>query len=300
MLGGVMACGAFAQSASAAPDATFRADVAEVRVSFSATDQNDRVLATILPSDFAIVDQDRVVRDFRSFARSEYTGLDVAVLLDSSESITPRFRQELTNVLAIIGQTGGVPDESFSVVSFRNLEPVVLCEGNCRALDAQGQFPAITSGGLTPLYDSISFASRRLGQAADRAADLHIRKILIVFSDGVDTASIQSFPDAVNAALENDVAIYSVDIGGKPHAPRGTLVLRSFSFNTGGRYFMVEEGTAKIIDAILEDFHATYTVAYKLPSHAVGFHQVRILPTHNLSLQFHCRRGYYYPSNSGY
>jgi hypothetical protein len=82
-----------------------------------------------------------------------------------------------------------------------------------------------------------------------------------------------------------------------PHLYPGTLVLRSLAFNTGGRYFPVEVGSAKVLDSILEDFHATYTVAYKLPSHAAGFHLVRILPTHNLGLQFHCRRGYYYPSN---
>ncbi len=73
-------------------------------------------------------------------------------------------------------------------------------------------------------------------------------------------------------------------------------MLRSLSVNTGGRYFPVELGTTKLIDAILQDFHAAYTVAYKLPSHANGLHLVRILPTHNLSLQFHCRRGYYYPT----
>lgn len=102
----------------------------------------------------------------------------------------------------------------------------------------------------------------------------------------------------MDAALDNDVAIYCVDVSKRPHSAPGTLVLRSFAANTGGAYFPIEAGTPKVLAAILEDFHATYTVAYKLPSYAAGFHQVRILPTHNLGLQFHCRRGYYYPSNA--
>ena len=108
-----------------------------------------------------------------------------------------------------------------------------------------------------------------------------------------------AFADSGGSALERNIAIYTVDVSNAPHTLRGTLVLRSLSANTGGRYFPAEAGTSAIISAILDDFHATYTVTYKLPSRAAGFHQVRILPTHNLGLQFHCRRGYYYPSAPG-
>jgi Ca-activated chloride channel homolog len=287
-----MVCSAFSQTDAMPSDVTIRSSASEVRMTFSTTDQSNRVIATVQPSDFAIVDGEIVVRDFRSFARSAYTRLDVAVLVDASDSITPQFRQELANVVQLIGQSDGVPDDSFSVLSFRDLKPAVVCEGNCRALNTSAQFPVMQSGGLTPLYDSVVFIAHKLGQDNNP----HARRILILFSDGADTISLKSFTDAINSALDNDVAIYSVDVSRQPHSSPGTLVLRSFSVNTGGRYFPVEAGTTKLIDAILEDFHAAYTVAYKLPSHADGFHLVRILPTHNLSLQFHCRRGYYYPS----
>ena len=185
-----------------------------------------------------------------------------------------------------------MPDESCAAISFRDLRPTVLCQGNCRALDLGAQFPAVARGGQTPLYDSIVFAARLLG----RRSDAHSRKILIVFSDGFDTISLQSLNDAIDSALEGDVAIYSVDVSAAPHLHPGTTVLRSLAASTGGRYFTAESGTDRILNAILEDFHATYTVAYKLPSPAEGFHLLRILPTHDLGLQFHCRRGYYYPN----
>ena len=287
-------CAASGQTSDdASPELTLRSSVMEVRVNFSTTDQNNHVIATLQPSDFAIVDRDMVIHDFQSFARSEYTRLDVAVLVDASESINPQFRQELAAVVQFIAQPDGVPAESFSVISFRDLKPTIVCAGNCRATLTTAQFPAIQSGGVTPLFDSLLFASRRLG----RDSDSHARKILVLFSDGADTISLTSFSDALDSAVENDVAIYSVDVSPPPHNQRGTLVLRNFATGTGGRYFPIETGSGKLIDAILEDFHDTYTVAYKLPSHAAGFHQVRILPTHNLGLQFHCRRGYYYPSN---
>lgn len=290
----VLACAALAQTSDdAAPDLLLHSSVTEVRVNFSTTDENNHVIVTLQPSDFAVVDRDMVIRDFRSFVRSEYTRLDVAVLVDASESISPRFHQELATVVQLISQTETVPDEGFSVISFRNTSPAVVCAGNCRATLNGAQLPKIQNGGMTPLYDSVQFASRKLGVDNDP----HARRILVLFSDGADTISLTPFTEALNSAVENDVAIYSVDVSRQPHNSPGTVILRSLALNTGGRYFTIEAGAGKLIEAILEDVHATYTVAYKLPSHATGFHEVRILPTHNPSLQFHCRRGYYYPSD---
>jgi VWFA-related protein len=283
---------AVAQSTITPAELTLRSSVAEVRMTFSTTDQNNRVIATLQPRDFAIVDQNLVVREFRSFTRSEYTRMDVAVLVDASGSATSQFQQEMATALQVIGQSG-LPDESLSLISFRDLKPTVVCEGNCRSLTAAQSLPAIATGGQTPLYDSIVFGVRLLA----RPNDPHTRKVLILFSDGADTISLQSLTDALNSALDSDVAIYSIDISPAPHVHPGTLVLRNLSFYTGGRYLPVEAGPAKILDAVLEDFHAAYTVSYRLPNHASGFHLVRILPTHDLGLQFHCRRGYYYPSN---
>ena len=218
--------------------------------------------------------------------------MEVALLIDASESTSRRFHQELTSVVQLIGQANGVPEESFSVLSFRDVKAKVLCEGNCRSLDLGAQFPA-SAGGLTPLYDSIVFAAGKLGEHRD----VHTRKILVVYSDGADTISLKSLSEAVESSLANDVAIYTVDVSATPHVFQGTRVLHGLAANTGGRYFTGESGAATVLDAILADFHATYTVAYKLPIYTAGFHQIRILPTRDPNLQFHCRRGYNYPEN---
>ena len=269
---------------------TFRSEVNEVRVTFSTTDEKNRVVSTVQSSDFAIIDQDRVVRDFRSFTRSDYTRLNLALLVDTSDSIKPRFQQELSTVVQLLQRNSGVPEDSWSVISVRGLKPTMLCQGNCRALDMGAQFLSVTKGGQTPLYDGIVFAARALAQAKDA----HTRRILVLFSDGADTISLRSLDDAMESTLEGDVAVYSVDMSPAPHARQGSSVLRALAANSGGRYFTAEAGADKVLAAILEDFHATYTVAYKLPTPAEGFHLLRILPTHDLGLQFHCRRGYYY------
>lgn len=260
-------------------------------------------MATVQPSDFAIVDRDVVVREFRSFTRSEYTRMKIALLVDASASVTPQFRKEVASVLQVISETSGVPEEDISVISFRDLKPAVVCAGNCRTLYANPranqnpnlEFLSIKDGGLTPLYDSAVFASRFLANrnGETKGDGGRFRRILILFSDGLDTISLSSFSDVVQEALLDDVTIYTVDVG-RTHSSNGVQVLRNFALKTGGRYFSIEAGSSRITDAILEDFRATYTVEYKLPDYTAGFHEIHILPTHNLGLQFHCRLGYYF------
>src|SRR5579864_5334005 len=160
------------------PEFTYRTNATEVRLSFSATDQNHHGVAMLRPSDFAVVDKDIIVRDFQSFTRSDSTKLEIAILFDASESVSPHFRQETADVLNLITQTAGIPDENLSIFSFHGLQPALICAGNCRASHAVVQIPSGRAGGLTPLFDSIVFASDFLSQHGDADAV----KVLILFS----------------------------------------------------------------------------------------------------------------------
>ena len=272
------------------PDYTYRSNPSEVRLTFSALDQNSHGVATLQASDFAVVDKDIIVRNFQSFTRSDWTKLEISVLVDTSESITPRFRQEIAEALELVSETAGVPDENLSVFSFRASQPAILCAEDCRASRAVEHLP-VRSGGLTPLFDTVTFASDFLAKHGDP----HAEKVLILFSDGEDTVSRHSLGDAIDAALDADVQIHCIDLNHRSLSLQGVSVLHNLANATGGRYFPAQDGATQAMNVILEGYRATYTVSYRLPSHASGFHDVRILPTHNLNLQFHCRSGYYYP-----
>ena len=274
------------------PGFTYRANVSEVRLSFSAADQNDHGVATLQPNDFAIVDKGYIVRDYQSFSRSDWTKLDLAILIDTSESVTPRFREEITETLELLSQTAGIPDENLSLFSFHGLEPAVVCAGNCRASHAADQLSAARAGGLTPLFDTVAFASEFLA----RRSEMHAEKALILFSDGQDTISRNSLVDAINTAQADEVQIYCIDLG-KTGSGQGAGILYKLSSATGGRYFAARDGAARALNTILEGFRATYTVSYRLPDRDSGFHTIQILPTHNRNLQFRSRNGYYYPNH---
>jgi VWFA-related protein len=274
------------------PDATFHTRATEVRMTFSALDQNNHGVATLQPADFAVVDKGFIVRDFQSFTRADWTRLELAILVDASGSITPRFREEIADVLEVLSKTAGVPDENISIFSFQGQRPALICAGDCRASHASDRLPSAHLDGLTPLFDAIVFASDFLAHRGE----LRAQKILILLSDGEDTISRHSLTDAIEAASAAEAQIYSIDMSHTNYASQGSAVLDRLATATGGRYLPARNGTARALNAILEGFRATYTVSYRLPSHANGFHDVRILPTHNLKLEFHSRSGYYYPS----
>ena len=304
----------------------YRSTVSEVRVTFFATDENNHPLATLTKSDFAIVDNERVVRNFRSFTHSDETSLDVVALVDMSESVAPRLRVALTDVLQLVAQEQSIPDDNISVLSFGGasgetsrggasggLRPAILCSSGCRASDSIRKLLAVKSGGTTPLFDALIFAAdlisqhrRAGGNSAERG---NVRPVLILFSDGYDTISMHSAREALQAVLDEGALVYSIDIGMSENRSSsenlgnqasGSTFLRRVSQATGGRYFSSlrdnspQNGAAAVLNAVLEDLRASYVVTYPLPSHEAGFHSLLLLPTHNLNLTFHSRNGYDY------
>jgi len=274
------------------PAYRFRVNSTEVELSFSASDQNDHGYATLQAADFVVVDKEIVVRNFQSFARSDWTKLDLGILIDASESVTSRFRQEVADTIDLVSRTNGIPEDHLSVFSFRGASPEVLCSGNCRATHVAERLPSRQAGGLTPLFDALVFATDFLAQHGDP----HAERALILFSDGNDTISRNSLAGAIDSARAAQIQLYGIDLN-PDVLSHGTGVLRSLAESTGGRYLMGRAGPARALDLILEDFRASYTVSYRLPSNATGFHMVRVLPTHNLNLHFRSRSGYYYPDH---
>jgi len=298
---GCLACHLYAYSADGTtdadhPTATFHTEVSEVQLTFSVTDQNHHEVATLNPSDFAVVDKEFIVRNFRSFSRTEYARLDVQVLVDTSGSVTSntaRYRQAIDEVVGLLSQTSGVPEESISVVSFHGLKPSVICSRDCRTAHGADVIPPSSSHELTPLYDSLAVAADSLSQNHEART----RRVIVLFSDGDDTISRTSAAEAIDALVAEDVHVYSINLVADAHSSGGDF-LQEVADVTGGRSFRLSEGTAPVLDAVLADFHASYQVTYRLSDTSRGFHTTLIFPTRNLNLNFHCRRGYSYPADN--
>ena len=278
---------AFAQNV---PATTYRTTVSEVRITFFATDQNNHPVDKIGRDDFAVVDHGIVVRDFRSLERSDETALDVVTVVDASESVAPRFPRTVNEVLQLVSQEQLASDDNVSVVSFGGLQPALICSRSCRNAGAEQRLLAVRATGASPLFDALAYGANLIANRQTAG----VRPVLILFSDGDDTISKTSGREALEAVIASGALLYTIDLNKPASASNGSVALQQMAEATGGRYFSVGEGAVQVLQAALKDLHASYVVTYQLPSRAVGFHSLHILPKHDLNLRFHCRNGYYY------
>jgi Mg-chelatase subunit ChlD len=277
---------------------TYRSMVSEVRVTFFVTDENNHPVETLTKSDFAVVDNGRVVRNFRSFSTSDENSLEVVALVDLSESVAPGIRAAIDDVQELVAQEQSIRDDSVAVLYFGafggtsgGVRPTVLCsDGGCRSANSMNTLLAVKGGGTTPVFDALIAGAdliwhhRRTG----------VRPVLILFSDGNDTTSLHSEREALDAVVAAGALVYTVDMGKATNRPAGTMFLRQVADASGGRYFSLHDGVANVMSSVLEDLRASYVVTYDLPSHQAGFHSLRLMPTQILNLTFHSRNRYYY------
>lgn len=271
----------------------YRSTVSEVRLVFFAA-ENNHAVENLRKDDFAVVDDERVIRDFRSFTRSAATKLDLIVLIDSSDSVLPYFRQETEDVLQLISQSSMSPEDNLSVLSFSGVEVRSVCSGDCRRSFTFDQVASRPSGGSTPLFDAVEVAENFLTQR--RQPD--VWPAIILFSDGDDTVSKSSFHETSEKVVASGAPVYAIDVGRAGQPSSGTAILQRIAEDSGGRFFRNGEGAVEIFNAVMHDLHSARIVTYLAPVSGSDFHSIHILATRNLNLQFRCRQGYYRGSSS--
>jgi VWFA-related protein len=269
---------------------TYHASTSEVRLVFFATDENDRPVEELRKDDFAVVDNEKVIRDFRSFSRSASVKLDVIVLIDASESVLPRLQREIADVVQLISEWPWTPQDNVSVLSFSGTEAQLICSGDCRSSFTVDRVVPLRGGGATPLFDAVEIG-----------ADLLIHRgqpdvwpVIILFSDGDDNISKSSFDDALAKILASAAPVYAIDVSSPGPPSYGVATLQRIARDSGGQYVPIGEGAVAIFNDVIDDLHSARVVTYLAPESKSELHSVRILPTHNLNLQFRSRRGYYH------
>ena len=265
----IFPCVFYASDTGDAPSTTYRTGTSEVRIAFYATDENNRLMEGIAADDFAVVDSGTVIRNFRSLTRTSETTLDVVVLVDASDSVAPRFRQTRQDVLRLISESASsIPEENVSVVTFAGLHAQVLCAGDCHSTRKQESLLSLHSGGMTPLFDALTFTARFMPHRRTSS----VRQVLILFSDGVDNISMTSAQDALSKLIAAGTLLYAVNLDPPQHSSDGNLALQEMAESTGGRSFFAHDDSVDVLESILADLRASYVVTYSLPSREAGFH----------------------------
>jgi Ca-activated chloride channel family protein len=252
-------------------------------VSVDALVMNGRTpVAGLTAADFELRDNG-VVQAIKQLAL-EQLPLRIAMSFDISSSVEgERLRQLKAAASSIIQRLRPQDRASVSAFSHR-LDRLVPLTGDRPLLtSAVGQLEA---GGGTSLRDA-AFAAIALRDAGPG------RRLVVLFSDGVDTTSFLSDADVLRAAERSDAVIYPVAVRtAVPQGPRfdahlavinarqeqyETRFLRDLAGATGGR-LVLAEGDRDIGAAfarVLDEFSNRYVLAYTPAGvTAPGWHRI--------------------------
>lgn len=177
-----------------------RVNTTLVTIPVSVMDRNGRFIPNLRQDEFRIY-EDGVEHQVAYFASVEKP-FTLALVLDTSASTRFRLDEIQDAAIAFINQLR--PDDRVIIVSFDE-DVRVLAEATNNRNVLHDAIRRTATGGSTKLYDAVDFV---INQRLNREQG---RKAVILFTDGVDTASNRSsYQSNVRDAEELDALIYPV------------------------------------------------------------------------------------------
>lgn len=298
---------------------TFHVKVDMVVLSFTVTDTKGKYVNGIKPKDFKIYEDD-IGQKLSTFAegnrpplqvlesgdtrplhggaeaepggravdlRSDSTGTNVFVLFDTSNYMYRGFVYASDAIADFI--RGLDRADSIAVYTYsRNLNRAVSLNRD-RALAIAGLRKAV-AGDDSALYNSLLLTLRD-------AAKVPGRKVVIVFSNGPDNASMVA-PDDVRAVAEDEgIPIYVISTNEVSKDPISSAIFKRISNSTGGKSYFAKTWQKQVeaFESIREDLGNSYTVTYyPQPNPNEGFRKLRIelLPETMKKFKIRARPGY--------
>jgi Ca-activated chloride channel family protein len=272
---------------------TIQKNVNEVNLVFTTTDSKGHLQNQLGPADFRLLDNHLPPEAIRYFQHQSDLPLRVGILIDSSDSIASRMNYEKKAAGSFLKNVLRRGVDSAFVVAFDN-KIQLLHDFSDDAVALSRSLAHVRPAGYTRLYDALIFAANKLRQQNEV---LVTRRVLVVISDGADTASHALMHDVQDAAVRADTTIFALSTNDvTAQYPQGEAVLELLSRPTGGHILPArEENRLKKAFAQLEEtLRSQYTIGY-IPAafQADGtFHSVELLPL-NPKLRIQCRRGYF-------
>ncbi|MFZ0304623.1 MAG: VWA domain-containing protein [Terracidiphilus sp.] len=269
----VLAASLFFAPVASPQETNFKVDVKLVNVFVNVTDANGAIVGGLKKEDFAISEDGRP-QEIAVFERQSELPLNLVLAIDTSGSVHKDMSEE-AGAARHFAHDLLRPQDQMSVFQFatevRQLTPFT---NNLSQIERG--LNQLHADWATALYDAVVEGSQKLGARQGR-------KILVVVSDGDDTAKDQTYADALEAALRNEVTIYSlIDVPIEASAGRdtgGEHALITLSEQTGGKYFYVGAGGLdKAFAQVSDDLRTQYLLGYYPKNQLPGrdFHRITV------------------------
>jgi Ca-activated chloride channel family protein len=280
--------------APAEPPSTLKVDVKLVNVFVTVTNAQGGPVAGLKKENFRL-EEDGREQTIAVFDKESAVPLSIALAVDTSLSTRHNLPLEQASAKrfarAILR-----PVDALSVFGFN--ETVLQSTGYTSELKRIDEgIDHVRLGAATALFDAVYLASRSLGRRQGR-------KVLVLITDGGDTASKVDYKEAVRAAEEAECIVYSIIVvpieSSAGRETGGEHALIQISEDTGGKYYYATS-MAQLDDAfrqISDELRTQYLLAY-YPSQRLSNSQFRRIevnvagPADAASYRVRHRAGYY-------
>jgi len=292
-----IACAAIAVSVCApalpiaSQDTPLRIDVKLVNVFVNVTDANGAIVGGLTKEDFAVSEDGRLQK-LAVFERQSELPLNLTLAIDTSGSVY-KDRTLETDAARKFVHALMRPQDQMSLIEFATYVREVTSFTNKVAQIDRG-LERLRGDSATALYDAIYLGSKQLRGKEGR-------KVLVLISDGGDTAKGMTYDQALEEALRDEVMIYSIiDVPIEASAGRdigGEHALITLAEQTGGKSFYADAGGLdKAFARVSEDLRTQYLLADYPHNQEPGrnFHRLEVtVPRAGDSFNIRHRTGYY-------
>jgi Ca-activated chloride channel family protein len=260
-------------------------------------DKTKRFVVDLKQTDFEIL-EDKVPQSIVSFVPLSDLPLDVAVLMDTSNSVKPKLKFEKEAAVSFLETMLTSRKDRALFATFDS--QVELHQDFTNRLDLlSGAIYKVKAQGETRMYDAIyQVCEEKMAASPGR------RRAMVIITDGEDTVSEKTIHDAIDIAQRTETVIFAISTkaGGFFGVERGTVdrkedkELKRMAEDTGGRAFF----TAEVIElersftAIARELRSQYMVAYD-PSNDnfdSKFRQIEVRLPGKKDLKIRTKRGY--------
>lgn len=238
---------------------TFRSGTQLVSLFVTVTDLQRRLVPDLLQEDFEVLDNGKPQPIV--FFDNQPQPITVVVMLDTSGSMTGAIkflRQAAEQFLIRLH-----PDDRGMVGAFNDKIEFGSAEFTSDRDDLVAAMKELDYGNSTRLYDGIA-------ASLDQLDGVSGRRVILVFTDGEDTASKVGQGSVIERARNDEVMVYSIGLeseyfnGARMVRGKPDGALRKIADETGGGYFELDKTAdlAPTFTRVAQELHSQYVVGF--------------------------------------
>ncbi|HLI77727.1 MAG TPA: VWA domain-containing protein, partial [Acidobacteriaceae bacterium] len=254
---------------SGQPTQTITVESRLVDVALNVVDEAGAPVGGLTVDDFELT-EDGKPQKIAIFEKESATPLSIVIAMDASESVLSDRGLERDAARKFL--RGLVrPQDRVDLMAFSDaVDEIVPFTNDVHAVESG--IGRIERGSSTALYDAIYLASQRLAQAPRVPNE---RRVVVLITDGENTASHGTYPAALEQAQRAGAMIYSLIIvpvaadAGRNEGGEHALI--QMAHDTGGKYYYVEDkhDLQPAFAHVSEDLRTQYTIGYYAPQKGV-------------------------------